>query len=239
MAVLAVGLDGTVLSVALPTLAGKLHASESDLQWFSSSYLLVLAAAMLPAALLGDRCGRKKVMLCSLALFAVGSAVCAASPTSGAFVAAGVLLGFAGAGIIVMSLAALTMLFNEAQRPRAVGIGAAANFVALPIGPILGGWLLTHYWWGWVFLINVPVAVVGLIAVFALVPDSRAQQRPALDLVGAVTYRARRSRSSCTGPDRAPLRLPPGSAEAGSQSAGSARRRDAIEAKWSRSSIRS
>ena len=184
LAVLAVGLDGTVLSVALPTLARKLHASESDLQWFSSSYLLVLAAAMLPAGLLGDRYGRKRVILVSLALFAIGSAACAASPSSGAFIAARVLLGFAGAGIIVMSLAALTVLFDEQERPRAVGIWAAANFLALPIGPILGGWLLSHYWWGWVFLINVPVALVGLGATLALVPESRADKRPGLDPIG-------------------------------------------------------
>jgi MFS family permease len=131
MAVIAVGLDATVLSVALPTLAGKLHASESDLQWFSSSYLLVLAAAMLPAGLLGDRYGRKKVLLSSLALFAVGSAACAVSPSSGAFIAARVLLGLAGAGIIVMSLSALAVLFSEQERPRAVGIWGAATFVAL------------------------------------------------------------------------------------------------------------
>ena len=184
MAVVAIGLDGTVLSVALPTLARKLHASESDLQWFSSGYLLVLAAAMLPAGLLGDRYGRKKVLLASLALFAVGSAACAASPSSDAFIAARVLLGCAGAGIIVMSLAALTVLFGEKERPRAVGIWAAANFVSLPIGPILGGWLLTHYWWGWVFLINVPVALAGLIATFVLVPESRAHERPGVDVVG-------------------------------------------------------
>jgi EmrB/QacA subfamily drug resistance transporter len=184
LAVLAVGLDGTILSVALPTLARALHASESNLQWLSSSYLLVLAAAMLPAGLLGDRYGRKKVLLSSLALFAVGSAACAAAPSSAAFIAARVLLGFAGAGIIVMSLSALTVLFAKEERPRAVGIWAAANFVALPIGPILGGWLLTHYWWGWVFLINVPVALIGLIAGFALLPESRAQQRPGFDVVG-------------------------------------------------------
>ena len=98
LAVLAVGLDGTVLSVALPTLAGALHASESDLQWFSSGYLLVLAASMLPVSVLGDRYGRKKVLLCSLALFAIGSAACAAAPSSGAFIAARALLGFAGRG---------------------------------------------------------------------------------------------------------------------------------------------
>ena len=184
LAVLAVGLDGTVLSVALPTLARDLHASESTLQWFSSGYLLVLAAAMLPAGLLGDRYGRKKVMLISLALFGVGSAACAAAPSSGAFIAARVLLGLAGAGVIVMALSAVTVLFSEEERPKAVGIWSAANFIALPIGPILGGWLLTHYWWGWVFLMNVPVALVGLTAAFALIPESRAPRRPGLDLLG-------------------------------------------------------
>ncbi len=184
LSVLAVGLDGTVLSVALPTLAGALHASESDLQWFSSGYLLVLAASMLPVSVLGDRYGRKKVLLCSLALFAVGSAACAAAPSSDAFIAARTLLGFAGAGIIVMSLAAISTLFSEAERPRAIGIWAAVNFLSFPIGPILGGWMLTNFWWGWVFLLNVPVALVGLIFGFRLLPEARARERPALDLVG-------------------------------------------------------
>ena len=181
---LAVGLDATVLSVALPTLARSLHASESDLQWFSSGYLLILAAAMLPLGLLGDRFGRKTVLLASLCLFAAGSAACAASPSTGAFIAARLLLGLAGAGLIVMSFATLPVLFREDERPRAVGIMAAATFVSLPLGPILGGWLLTHAWWGWVFLINVPVALVGLIATAALVPASRSQARPGLDPVG-------------------------------------------------------
>lgn len=184
LAVLAVGLDGTILSVALPTLATALRATESDLQWFSSGYLLVLAAAMLPAGLLGDRFGRKKVMLIALALFGVGSAACAFAPTATAFIAARALLGLAGAALLVMALSALAVLFTEQERPRAVGIWAAANFLALPIGPLLGGWLLSHYWWGWVFLINVPVAALGLVAVAALVPESRAQERPGLDPVG-------------------------------------------------------
>src|SRR5579863_3262239 len=92
LAVLAVGLDGTILSVALPTLATALNASESDLQWFSSGYLLVLAAAMLPVGLLGDRFGRKKVLLISLLLFSAGSVACAFSPNAGAFIAARMLL---------------------------------------------------------------------------------------------------------------------------------------------------
>src|SRR5579864_964506 len=96
LAVLAVGLDGTVLSVALPTLATALHASESDLQWFSSGYLLVLAAAMLPAGLLGDRYGRKKVMIGALVLFGAGSAACAYAPSAGAFLVARLALGLAG-----------------------------------------------------------------------------------------------------------------------------------------------
>ena len=197
LAVLAVGLDATVLSVGLPTLAGSLHASESDLQWFQSGYLLVLAAAMLPAGLLGDRYGRKKVMLAALSLFGLGSAACAFAPSPGTFIAARALLALAGAGVVVMALSALTVLFDEEERPKAVGIWAAANFLALPIGPILGGWILTHFWWGWVFLINVPVAVVGFGAVLALVPDVRPSHRPAVDVIGvaasvtglvAVTY---------------------------------------------------
>src|SRR5215472_11784606 len=187
LAVLAVGLDGTVLSVAIPTLARALNAGESDLQWFSSGYLLVLAAAMLPMGLFGDRFGRKKVLVTSLFLFGVGSAACAYAPSAGAFIAARFILGLAGAGIIVMALSGLTVLFTKEERPRAVSIWGAANFIAFPIGPILGGWLLTNYWWGWVFLLNAPVCLIGLIATLALVPESRAAERPGLDVLGMVT----------------------------------------------------
>jgi MFS transporter, DHA2 family, multidrug resistance protein len=149
----------------------------------SSSYLLVLAAAMLPAGLLGDRYGHEKVMLVSLALFGVGSAACAASTSSAEFIAARVVLGCAGAGVVVMALSALTVLFSETERPRAVGVWSAANFGALPIGPILGGWLLSHVWWGWVFLMNLPVVAVGLIATAVLVPErlASARARPGRD----------------------------------------------------------
>ncbi|HEX2820447.1 MAG TPA: MFS transporter [Streptosporangiaceae bacterium] len=190
LAVLVVGIDGTVLSVALPTLARALHASESDLQWFSSGYFLVLAAAMLPAGLLGDRYGRKKVLLISLALFGIGSVACAYSTSVAEFLVARVVVGLGGAGLIVMAFSVLTVLFSKAERPKAVGVVSALTFVAFPVGPILGGWLLTSYWWGWVFLINVPVVVVGLAAVIALVPESRAAQRPGLDLVGVAASAA-------------------------------------------------
>src|SRR5579884_4228432 len=104
LSVLAVGLDGTVLSVALPTLAGALHASESDLQWFLSGYLLVLAAAMIPVGALGDRYGRKLILLGSLALFGIGSIACAYAPSPAAFIAARAIIGLAGAGVIDMVL---------------------------------------------------------------------------------------------------------------------------------------
>jgi EmrB/QacA subfamily drug resistance transporter len=186
LAVLAVGVDGTVLSVALPTLSKALRATESNLQWFSSGYFLVLAAAMLPAGLLGDRYGHKKVLVISLALFGVGSVACSYSTSTAEFMTARVLVGIAGAGLIVTALAVLTVMFTKDERPKAVGIIAASTFLAFPIGPILGGWLLTDYWWGWVFLINVPVIVIGLVAVVALVPESRASQRPRIDFVGVV-----------------------------------------------------
>jgi MFS transporter, DHA2 family, multidrug resistance protein len=199
LSVLAVSLDGTVLSVALPTLAQALHASESDLEWFSSGYLLLLAAATLPVGLLGDRAGRKRVLLVSLAVFGAGSALCAYSPSPGPFLVARLLMGLAGAGVAVMALSQLTVLFEEAERAKAVGVFQAANFLALPLGPIFGGWMLSHFWWGWMFVLNVPVVLVGLGVVIGLVPESRASQRPGLDPLGtsasvaglvAVTYGA-------------------------------------------------
>lgn len=190
LAVLAVGLDGTVLSVALPTLSKALKASESDLQWFTSIYLLVLAASMLPVGILGDRYGKKKVLLISLAFFGLGSAASGYSTSVWEFMAARVLMGIAGAGVIVMAISALTVLFAKEERPKAVGVWSAANFLSLPLGPILGGWLLTHYWWGWVFLINVPVAVIGLVAGAVLIPESRSLERPSVDLVGVTSSAA-------------------------------------------------
>jgi EmrB/QacA subfamily drug resistance transporter len=186
LGVLAVGLDVTVLSVALPTLAVTLRASESDLQWFSSGYALTLAAAMLPGGVLGDRFGRRRILLGALVLFGAGSLACALSGNPGEFIAGRLVLGIAGGAIVVMALSVVTVLFSEEERPRAVGIWAAANFIALPIGPIFGGWLLTNFWWGWIFLMNVPVALLGIVAVVGLVPESRAAKRPAIDPVGIV-----------------------------------------------------
>ncbi len=187
LGVLAVGLDATVLSVALPTLAVSLHASATDLQWFISAYTLALTVALLPGGLLGDRFGRKKVMIGALSVFGLGSVACAYAPNAAAFIVARTVLGLAAGAMIPLVLSVLTVMFTDQERTKAVSAWAAANFLALPIGPILGGWLLSNYWWGWVFLLNVPVVVIGLVAVVALVPESRAATRPGLDPVGIVT----------------------------------------------------
>jgi len=186
VALLAVGLDATVLNLALPTLASALHASEGQLQWFVAAYSLTLAAGLLPGGLLGDRFGRKKVLIIALVIFGAGSIACAYSPSPLALIITRAVLGLGAAFLVTLSLSVITVLFSAEERPRAVGVWAAANFLALPIGPILGGWLLTNYWWGWVFLINVPVVLMGLVAVILLLPESRSTERAGLDPLGVL-----------------------------------------------------
>ena len=186
LALITIGLDQTVLSLALPTLAGSLKATESQLQWFVTAYTLALAAAMLPAGLLGDRYGRKTVLVGAILMFGAMSIACAYAPDANAFIAARAVLGVAGAALMVMSLSVVTVLFSETERPRAMGIWAAGNFLAMPLGPIVGGYLLAHVWWGWVFLMNVPVVLVGLTAVIAFVPQSRSEHRPSIDIGGVL-----------------------------------------------------
>jgi EmrB/QacA subfamily drug resistance transporter len=184
LAVFTVTLDVTVINVALPTLAGALKASEAQLQWFVTGYTLALVAGMLPAGLIGDRYGRKTLLCGGLLVFVAGSLGCAYATGPDMFLVARVALGLAGAALIVTVLSLITVLFSEAERPRAVGIWGAANFIGLPLGPIVGGWLLSNVWWGWIFLMNVPVALLGLVAVLALVPESKASKAPGIDFLG-------------------------------------------------------
>ncbi len=184
--VLVVGLDLTVLNLALPTIAADLHASASDLQWVSDAYSLVLAAAMLPAGLLGDRFGRKKVLLIALVLFGASSAACAYASSTGELIAARAALGIGAAAIFPLSLSVIPVLFAPEERQKAIALMASATFISFPIGPIVGGYLLDHFWWGSVFLINVPVVVLALIAVAWLLPESRSEQRPRLDIGGVI-----------------------------------------------------
>jgi MFS transporter, DHA2 family, multidrug resistance protein len=184
--VLVVGLDLTVLNLALPTISGDLHASTSDLQWILDSYSLVLAAVMLPAGLLGDRLGRKKVLLVALVLFGASSAACAYAASVGELIAARAVLGIGAAAIFPLSLSVIPVLFTQEERQKAIALMASATFISFPIGPIVGGYLLDHFWWGSVFLINVPVVALALVAVAVLLPESRSEQRTSVDFVGVL-----------------------------------------------------
>jgi len=187
---LVIGLDLMVLNVALPTLATDLHASTGDLQWFANSYSLVLAAALLPAGLLGDRYGRKRLLLAALALFGLASMACAYCDSVGQLIAARAVLGLGAAFLMPLAVSMVTVLFPAEERSRAVTIWITANAVGIPLGPIVGGALLDHFWWGSVFLINVPVVVVALIVAAVLLPESRSADRPRIDISGVLTSSA-------------------------------------------------
>src|ERR1700722_10031934 len=186
MRVLVVGLDLFVLSLALPTLSVSLHASTSDLQWFVDAYSLVLAAALLPAGLLGDRVGRKKMLIAALVLFGAASLACAYSTSVGDLIGARAVLGLAAAVILPLSLAVLPVMFTPEERPKAIGIVGGATFIGYPLGPILGGWLLDNYWWGSVFLINIPIVVIALVAVIFLMPESVGAAGRRIDYIGVL-----------------------------------------------------
>jgi MFS transporter, DHA2 family, multidrug resistance protein len=188
--VLVVGLDLTVLSLALPTISGDLHASTGDLQWITDAYSLVIAAAILPAGLLGDRYGRKRVLLIALTLFGLSSAACAYAGSTGELIAARAVLGIGAAAIFPLALSVIPVLFAPQERQKAIALMASATFISFPIGPIVGGYLLDHFWWGSVFLINVPVVALALIAVTVLLPESRSSTRPRIDYGGVLVSSA-------------------------------------------------
>ena len=138
VSVLVVGLDLTVLSLALPTIASTMHASTGDLQWIADSYSLVIAALILPAGLLGDRYGRKKVLLAALVVFVACSVWCAYSVSIGELIAARAMLGVGAAAVFPMALSVIPVMFAEEERQKAIAVMAGAIFLAYPIGPILG-----------------------------------------------------------------------------------------------------
>ncbi|HEX4703600.1 MAG TPA: MFS transporter [Pseudonocardiaceae bacterium] len=186
LSLLAVGLDLTVLNVALPTMAVSLHADTGALQWIADAYTLVLAATLLPAGKLGDRFGRKKLLVGALVVFGAASLGCAYAPDTGTLIAARAVLGLAAAFLMPLSMSVLAVLFTPAERPRAMAVWATANSIGIPLGPILGGWLLDHFWWGSVFLINVPLVAIAVVATVVLVPESRSTTRPGIDVLGVL-----------------------------------------------------
>jgi EmrB/QacA subfamily drug resistance transporter len=183
---LTLGLDGTILNVALPTLATALGAGTSGLQWMVDAYVLVFAGLLLPLGAIGDRFGRKKVLIIGLLAFLAASVAAAYVTTTGQLVAARALMGFGSAIMTPVATAMIPVLFSPAERPRAIAAMAAAMGLGVPLGPIVGGYLLDHFWWGSIFLVNVPVAVLGLAAVALLVPETRDPAARPVDGVGAV-----------------------------------------------------
>ena len=125
---------------------------------------------------IGDRLGRKKLLTGALVLFGIASLACAYASSAGELIAARAALGLAAAVILPLALAVLPVLFTAAERPKAIAIVGGATFLGYPVGPILGGWLLDHFWWGSVFLINVPVVVIAVAAVSWLMPESRGER---------------------------------------------------------------
>ncbi|HEY0640685.1 MAG TPA: MFS transporter, partial [Pseudonocardiaceae bacterium] len=181
---LAVGLNLTMLNVALPTIAVDLEASTSQLQWFVAVYMLVLAAGLLPAGVLGDRVGQKRLYLGALALFGVASVGCAYAGSPAALIAARVLLGAGAAFLIPLSISLLVVLFAPEERPRAIAWWTTAVVVGIPIGPVLGGALVDRFWWGAAFLINVPLVLAAFIVLARLMPPTPGTTRERIDTVG-------------------------------------------------------
>jgi EmrB/QacA subfamily drug resistance transporter len=186
LSLIVIGLDNTILNVALPTLVRDLHASASDLQWMVDSYILVFAGLLLTAGSLGDRFGRKRALSIGLLVFVSGSVLSAFSGSASLLIATRALMGIGGALIMPATLSILTNTFtNPAERAKAIGVWAGVAGMGIAIGPITGGWLLQHFWWGSVFLVNVPIVLIALVAGHYLVPDSRDPSAPKLDPVGA------------------------------------------------------
>jgi EmrB/QacA subfamily drug resistance transporter len=184
--------DNSILNVALPTLSrppsqGGLGAADSDLQWIVDSYVLVFAGLLLTAGSLGDRFGRYRALAFGLAVFGLGSGVAAFAPSSGALIASRAVMGVGGAFIMPATLSIITNVFTDPrERGRAIGVWAGVAGLGLAIGPVTGGALLEHFWWGSVLLVNVPIVAIALVGGFRLVPDSRDPAAPRVDVPGAL-----------------------------------------------------
>ncbi|MEI3614576.1 MFS transporter [Pseudogracilibacillus sp. SO30301A] len=184
LAAVMVGLDMTILNIALPTLSITFDATTNQLQWFINAYTLALAVFMLPAGILGDRFGRKKLLISAFIMFAASSLLCAFAPNTEVFIIGRVLLGIAAAFVITLSTAILPVIFTSGERSKAVAILMIGSMLSLPIGPLLGGWILDHFWWGWIFLLNVPIIALAGVAVIMFLPESRGEQQSKVDYVG-------------------------------------------------------
>ncbi len=190
LSLLIVVLDNSILNVAMKTIATPaptgLGATQSQLEWAINSYTLVFAGLLFTSGLLGDRYGRKRVLLFGLAVFGVASVLAGLSDTPGELIAYRALMGFGGAFVMPSTLAVLMNVFDREEQPKAIGVWSGGVGLAIAIGPITGGVLLEHFWWGSVFLVNVPIVIVALIAMALLVPESRDPAPGRLDPLGVL-----------------------------------------------------
>ncbi|WP_055550903.1 DHA2 family efflux MFS transporter permease subunit [Streptomyces sp. NBRC 110028] len=188
--VLVVVLDNSILNVAMKTIASPkptgLGATQSQLEWAINAYTLVFAGLLFTAGLLGDRLGRKKMLLGGMTVFGMGSVLAAFSGSPGELIGFRALMGLGAAFVMPATLAILVNVFEREEQAKAIGIWVAAVGLAIAIGPITGGVLLEHFWWGSVFFVNVPVVAAGIIAMILLVPDSRDPAPGRLDPLGVL-----------------------------------------------------
>ncbi|WP_435270436.1 MFS transporter [Streptomyces sp. 1222.5] len=186
LAQLTVLLDNTVLNVAIPSLTRELHAATSDIQWMINAYSLVQSGLLLTAGSAADRYGRKKMLIAGLALFGTGSLIAGLADSTPQLIAARAGMCVGGALLLTTTLAVAMQIFAPEEQPKAIGIWSAVNALGFAGGPLIGGFVLDHFWWGAIFLINIPVAALGLAAVVALVPESKAPRGDRPDLLGAL-----------------------------------------------------
>lgn len=187
LGVMMVGLDGTVVGVANPTIAADLDASLSGLQWVTNGYLLALAVLLILGGKLGDRFGRKKVFVIGIVGFALTSLGCALSPSIGVLIFFRVLQGVAGALLMPNTLALIRSAFPPAELNRAVGIWGGSSALAVASGPIIGGLLVEHVSWESIFLLNLPLGLVAALVAFAWVRESKDEEHVgSFDVPGVV-----------------------------------------------------
>ncbi|KOG37489.1 multidrug MFS transporter, partial [Streptomyces varsoviensis] len=182
---LVLGFDGTILNVALPTMASQLGADTGEQQWIADSYLVVLAALMLPAGLLGDRFGRRRMLITGLVIFLGGSLLGTVVDDPALVIAARAVMGAGAALIMPLAMSVLPSLFGPDERATAVGAVSGASALGMPLGPIIGGWLLDHFWLGSVFLINVPLVAIGILACVFLLPETKDPASPRVDTLSS------------------------------------------------------
>ncbi len=186
MSLLIIGLDNTILNVAIPTLQQEFNASVTSLQWMVDAYVLVFAGLLLTMGSLGDRYGRKRGLQVGLVVFGLSSLFAAYAGSSSQLIAARALMGIGGALIMPSTLSILTDVFPREERGKAIGIWAGVAGLGVGLGPLTGGILLEHFWWGSVFFVNIPVIAIALLAGLVLVPESSDPDPAPIDFPGAI-----------------------------------------------------